>query len=62
LAPLFEAALADKPLEHQLLQMKVGGLRALSEVGGWRGLYAATARHLWPKFQPDSADFPDWIV
>ena len=34
LAPLFEAALAEKPLEHHLLQMKVGGLRALSEVGG----------------------------
>jgi cyclic pyranopterin phosphate synthase len=34
LAPLFVAALAEKPLEHQLLQMRVGGLRALSEVGG----------------------------
>jgi cyclic pyranopterin phosphate synthase len=34
MAPLFRAALADKPLEHHLLQMKVGGLRALSEVGG----------------------------
>lgn len=34
LAPLFRAALAAKPLEHNLLQMKVGGLRALSEVGG----------------------------
>jgi len=32
--PLFREALAAKPLEHQLLQMKVGGLRALSEVGG----------------------------
>jgi cyclic pyranopterin phosphate synthase len=32
--PLFRKALADKPLEHGLLQMKVGGLRALSEVGG----------------------------
>ena len=27
-------ALADKPKEHALLQMKVGGLRALSQVGG----------------------------
>ena len=34
MAPLFRAALAQKPLEHQLLQMNVGGLRALSEVGG----------------------------
>jgi len=34
LAPLFQAALEEKPLEHNLLQMKVGGLRALSEVGG----------------------------
>ncbi|MCU0635731.1 MAG: GTP 3',8-cyclase MoaA [Gemmatimonadaceae bacterium] len=33
-APLFVTALAAKPLEHQLLQMQVGGLRALSEVGG----------------------------
>jgi len=33
-APLFVTALEDKPLEHNLLQMKVGGLRALSEVGG----------------------------
>jgi cyclic pyranopterin phosphate synthase len=32
--PLFLEALAAKPLEHELLQMKVGGLRALSEVGG----------------------------
>jgi len=32
--PLFRAALAEKPLEHELLQMKVGGLRALSQVGG----------------------------
>ncbi|HKS05305.1 MAG TPA: GTP 3',8-cyclase MoaA [Gemmatimonadaceae bacterium] len=30
----FERALAEKPREHQLLQMQVGGLRALSEVGG----------------------------
>ena len=34
LEPLFRQALADKPLEHSLLQMRVGGLRALSEVGG----------------------------
>jgi len=27
-------ALAEKPREHALLQMKVGGLRALSQVGG----------------------------
>jgi cyclic pyranopterin phosphate synthase len=33
-APLYRTALAQKPLEHQLLQMNVGGLRALSEVGG----------------------------
>jgi cyclic pyranopterin phosphate synthase len=30
----FRAALAAKPLEHDLLQMRVGGLRALSQVGG----------------------------
>lgn len=34
LEPFFRQALADKPLEHELLQMKVGGLRALSQVGG----------------------------
>ena len=34
LAPLFEQALAAKPKEHGLLQMQVGGLRALSQVGG----------------------------
>lgn len=34
LAPLFEKALAEKPKEHELLQMRVGGLRALSQVGG----------------------------
>jgi cyclic pyranopterin phosphate synthase len=34
LEPFFRQALADKPLEHQLLQMRVGGLRALSQVGG----------------------------
>jgi cyclic pyranopterin phosphate synthase len=30
----FRDALANKPKEHELLQMKVGGLRALSQVGG----------------------------
>jgi cyclic pyranopterin phosphate synthase len=34
LDPLFRQALAEKPKEHQLLQMRVGGLRALSQVGG----------------------------
>ena len=34
LEPLFRRALAEKPKEHDLLQMKVGGLRALSQVGG----------------------------
>jgi GTP 3',8-cyclase len=34
LEPLFRQALADKPKEHQLLQMQIGGLRALSQVGG----------------------------
>jgi cyclic pyranopterin phosphate synthase len=34
LAPLFVRALAEKPKEHELLQMKVGGLRALSQIGG----------------------------
>jgi cyclic pyranopterin phosphate synthase len=34
LEPLFRRALEEKPLEHNLLQMKVGGLRALSQVGG----------------------------
>jgi len=34
LEPFFRAALAEKPEEHNLLQMKVGGLRALSQVGG----------------------------
>ena len=34
LIPLFHRALAEKPLEHQLLQMRTGGLRALSQVGG----------------------------
>lgn len=34
LEPYFRAALASKPKEHGLLQMRVGGLRALSQVGG----------------------------
>jgi cyclic pyranopterin phosphate synthase len=34
LEPLFRRALAEKPQEHALLQMKTGGLRALSQVGG----------------------------
>ncbi len=34
LAPLFVQALAEKPKAHELLQMRVGGLRALSQVGG----------------------------
>ena len=34
LAPFFTRALESKPKEHELLQMKVGGLRALSQVGG----------------------------
>ena len=34
LEPFFRRALASKPKEHNLLQMKVGGLRALSQVGG----------------------------
>jgi GTP 3',8-cyclase len=34
LEPYFRRALAEKPKEHALLQMKVGGLRALSQVGG----------------------------
>jgi len=34
LAPRFHDALANKPREHELLQMRVGGLRALSQVGG----------------------------
>ena len=34
LEPLFREALAGKPREHALLQMQVGGLRALSQVGG----------------------------
>ncbi len=34
LGPLFVRALEEKPLEHQLLALRVGGLRALSQVGG----------------------------
>ncbi len=34
LEPFVRQALIDKPAEHELLQMKVGGLRALSQVGG----------------------------
>jgi len=34
LAPHFARALSEKPKEHALLQLKVGGLRALSQVGG----------------------------
>jgi cyclic pyranopterin phosphate synthase len=34
IGPVYRAALNDKPLEHELLQMRIGGLRALSEIGG----------------------------
>jgi cyclic pyranopterin phosphate synthase len=34
LEPFFRAALDTKPKEHHLLQMSIGGLRALSQVGG----------------------------
>jgi GTP 3',8-cyclase len=34
LEPLFVRALEEKPKEHALLQMQVGGLKALSQVGG----------------------------
>ncbi|MBL8959271.1 MAG: GTP 3',8-cyclase MoaA [Gemmatimonadetes bacterium] len=34
LEPLFRRALENKPKEHFLLERRVGGLRALSEVGG----------------------------
>jgi GTP 3',8-cyclase len=34
LEPYFRRALAEKPKEHELLQMKIGGLKALSQVGG----------------------------
>lgn len=34
LAPHVRRALEGKPLQHELLQLRVGGLRALSQVGG----------------------------
>jgi cyclic pyranopterin phosphate synthase len=34
LEPLFRKALDEKPEAHALLQMRVGGLRALSQIGG----------------------------
>jgi cyclic pyranopterin phosphate synthase len=34
LAPWVLKALAEKPKAHELLELKVGGLRALSQVGG----------------------------
>ena len=34
LEPFFRRALSTKPKEHHLLQMQIGGLRALSQVGG----------------------------
>ena len=34
LEPFFRSALSSKPKEHNLLQMQVGGLRALSQIGG----------------------------
>lgn len=34
LEPFFRSALSSKPKEHHLLQMQVGGLQALSQVGG----------------------------
>ncbi len=34
IVPIFRQALADKPREHELLQLRTGGLRALSQVGG----------------------------
>jgi len=34
LEPFFRMALAGKPKEHELLRMRVGGLRALSQIGG----------------------------
>jgi len=34
LEPFFRTALAAKPKEHELLRMRVGGLRALSQIGG----------------------------
>jgi cyclic pyranopterin phosphate synthase len=34
LTPLYAQALTQKPREHNLLQMQIGGLRALSQIGG----------------------------
>jgi GTP 3',8-cyclase len=34
LEPHFRRALAEKPKEHALLQLRIGGLKALSQVGG----------------------------
>jgi cyclic pyranopterin phosphate synthase len=34
LAPYFVRALEEKPKEHELLKLRIGGLRALSQVGG----------------------------
>ncbi|MBA3891302.1 MAG: GTP 3',8-cyclase MoaA [Gemmatimonadaceae bacterium] len=34
LVPMIHAALEDKPREHELLSLRTGGLRALSQVGG----------------------------
>ena len=34
LGPIYRDALRAKPLEHELLKMRIGGLRALSEIGG----------------------------
>jgi cyclic pyranopterin phosphate synthase len=34
LEPYFRRALAEKPKEHALLQLRIGGLSALSQVGG----------------------------
>src|SRR5439155_9978106 len=34
LEPHFIRALEEKPKEHELLKLRVGGLRALSQVGG----------------------------
>jgi GTP 3',8-cyclase len=34
LEPYFRRALAEKPKEHELLQLRIGGLSALSQVGG----------------------------
>jgi cyclic pyranopterin phosphate synthase len=34
LEPFFRRALAEKPKEHALLQLRIGGLSALSQVGG----------------------------